>query len=238
MKKFLRRQLDRYFGEFTRRRDIDNVYAQIAALLQVQEMLGSARCIGPLRGWALSPDALVIILRDVLSRNSPQIVEFGAGESTIALGSAIRNLGSGHLVTMEHDKDFAASIERRLRSCELLGQAEIRLIPFTDHPSQPGLPAFLSYDLSHQEVEFDVALVDGPISPIHGAGSRSVPLQWCLARLHPGQVIYLDDASRAEERTMIRAVAPAWPGCRFDMIETEKGLLRISCLNPIADGAG
>ena len=45
--------------------------------------------LGPLRGWAISPDAIVHVLADLEPRENPTVVEFGSGESTIILASAL-----------------------------------------------------------------------------------------------------------------------------------------------------
>ena len=40
----------------------------------------------PMRQWALSPDAMALILADLQERTRPHIVEFGCGQSTIVFG--------------------------------------------------------------------------------------------------------------------------------------------------------
>ncbi|MEJ0067167.1 MAG: hypothetical protein WDM85_18620 [Caulobacteraceae bacterium] len=74
---------------------------------------------------------------------------------------------------------------------------------------------------------FDVALIDGPITASFGAATRSVPLDWCVARIAPDGAVYLDDADRVEERMVVDGSRAAWPGMEVDRLHAEKGLVRL-----------
>jgi predicted O-methyltransferase YrrM len=228
VKGYAKAGFDKLFGGFARKSDVDNLYGQLSSLLEIREIVGPGVPIGPLRKWALSPDALLVILREVTTRSNPRVVEFGAGGSTIALAATLRAMGSGSLTTIEHNEDFAKGIAKRLDQSKLLDYATIRTVPLIDYGPRLGFPAFRSYDLKDQELDFDVALVDGPIVPVFGPATRSVPLEWCVARLAGQRVVYLDDASRAAEQTVLDASKLIWQDVETELIRTEKGLARIS----------
>ena len=97
-----------------RKADVDNIYTQLAALMEIRTVVGTSVPLGPFRGWAMSPDALLHVVRDVTARQAPRVIEFGAGESTIAIAAALKAGGSGSLVSIEHDAGIAAAIAARL----------------------------------------------------------------------------------------------------------------------------
>ena len=176
MRNFLRSQLDRYFGVFARKSDLDNLYAQLAALLDVRDIVGHDVILGPLRGWALSPDALAIILHDIRGRDAPRVIEFGAGKSTLAIAAVLRVKGKGSLVTFEHDPDHRDKVARRLAAAELDRWVDLRVADMREYPARSGFETFMSYDLSALNSIYDVALVDGPITSVFGHATRLVPL--------------------------------------------------------------
>lgn len=73
--------------------DIKVLYAQIAGLQQIQSSMLGLPILKPMRGWAISPDAIGLILSRIQETEEPIIVEFGSGQSTIILGSAAKQKG-------------------------------------------------------------------------------------------------------------------------------------------------
>lgn len=228
MKNYLRSKLDEHLWSLAHKSDLDNLYSQFAALLEVKGLVGANVPLGPLRVWALSPDAMTLVLREVADRKAPNVVEFGAGESTIAIAAVLRNAGAGSLTTIEHDDRFAAVIRERLERCDLADRVEVRTVLSREYETYKGFPRFISYDLSGLELEFDVALIDGPIVGQFGSNTRAVPTDWCLERLADKAAAYLDDAARPGEAEIIAAVKRDRPGLMAELIETEKGLCKFS----------
>ena len=232
MRRFIKSQLNRYFGQFAKRSDLDNLYNQLSSLLEVKEIAGSGVRLGPFRGWAISPDALVEVLRDVTSRRTPRVLEFGAGEFTIAIAASLRNMGGGFLVTVEHDAEFGKKISERLSLSGLDRYVSLRIAKIRDYESRFGLPPFRSYDLDILDTDYDVAVVDGPITHLFGMATRIVPLEWCAVRIKDTGVIYLDDAARLEERAVVEVVCRSVPGLKAQILPAEKGLVRIRRIAP------
>ena len=224
MKAYIKSRLRAFFSDFTRKSDIENLYRQLAAFIDIKEIIGPRVPLGSLRGWALSPDALLIVLRDIVERASPRIVEFGTGKSTIAIAAALRQLGAGTLVSFEHDADFGARLRDRLGRANLLDFVDMRLAPLREYPGNELFAPFRSYDLGGVDVGFDVVVVDGPIGEL-GIGTRSLPLNWAVERLGAGGSVYLDDAGRADERTMVACCRSKWRGIEEEWFDCEKGLL-------------
>ncbi|MCL4768132.1 MAG: class I SAM-dependent methyltransferase [Hyphomicrobiaceae bacterium] len=227
MKKHIKSLYKRLISPLATKADINNLYVQLSSLQEIREIVGPGVPIGPLRGWALSPDALLMLLRDITARTSPRVMEFGSGESTIAIAAALRALGAGSLISIEHDANFSARIAMRLRQLDLETLVDLRVLPLCSHEPRLGLPAFNSYDLKGLADDFDVVLIDGPIV-YFGVATRSIPLEWCISRMGPGKTVYLDDAARPEETAVIEAIRISHPQLNIEFIETEKGLCKLT----------
>ena len=96
----------------------DRLYDQVASMMQIQSAISGGPVLKPLRHWALSPDAMAIILADLQERTQPHIVEFGCGQSTIVFASWVRNHG-GRITSYEHDAAYADAVKKQLESCGL-----------------------------------------------------------------------------------------------------------------------
>jgi predicted O-methyltransferase YrrM len=206
-------------------RQFDNLYDQIAGMIQIQSALAGGPVLKPLRHWALSPDAVAAILTDLQERERPNIVEFGCGQSTVVFASWVKQRG-GRVTSYEHDPQYADAIRRQLDACALLPHVDLRVVPLIDHAAVNGLPASKSYQLPNGSDRFDVALVDGPPYWAGDAG-RYHPLKWSLDRLNAGGAAYLDDAARPPEQRIVAAIKQSSPSVTTMEMRAEKGLVKI-----------
>jgi predicted O-methyltransferase YrrM len=215
----------RYFSAFAKKSDIDNLYAQLASLIEINGQLGSLVGLGPLRGWAISPDSLAYIFRDLQKIPNPRVIEFGGGESTVAIASYLSKLGHGVIETIEHDSDFARKLEERLDAMGLSGHSRIHRVGMIAYPPVGEFKEYVSYDLSQLNFDFNLAIVDGPIMARFGRGTRIAPLHWCLERLGPGKVVFMDDAAREAEVAVAGLLFSRFSKVDREVFPTEKGLL-------------
>jgi predicted O-methyltransferase YrrM len=204
----------------------DNLYDQIAGLMQVQSALAGGPVLKPLRHWALSPDAMAQMLADLQERTQPHIVEFGCGQSTVIFASWVRHRG-GRVTTYEHDPVYAGAIRKQLEACGLSSHVDLRVVPLVDQPQAGQLPVSKSYDLPADRDGIDLALVDGPPYWTGEAG-RYYPLKWSVDRLNPGGHAYLDDAARGPEQRIVETLTAGTPGVVATEVRAEKGLTRIA----------
>src|SRR5215218_7451510 len=65
----------------------DRLYDQVAGMMQIQSAIAGGPVLKPLRQWALSPDAMALLLADLQERTNPHVVEFGCGQSTVIFAS-------------------------------------------------------------------------------------------------------------------------------------------------------
>jgi predicted O-methyltransferase YrrM len=204
----------------------DNLYDQVAGLLQIQSVLSGGPVLKSLRHWAISPDAIALILADLQERTRPSIVEFGCGQSTVIFASWVKQRG-GQLTTYEHDPQYADVIRKQLDALGLTAHVDLRVVPLIDPPQIAGLPASRSYQLPADQERFDIALVDGPPYWCGEAG-RYYPLQWSVDRLNPGGAAYLDDAARIPEQRIVTVLKSLHPGVAAEELRAEKGLTRLT----------
>jgi predicted O-methyltransferase YrrM len=167
-------------------------------------------------------------VRDIRKRQSPKVVEFGSGASTIAIAALLQTMGEGELVTIEHDLDYLQLIESDLFEHGLNSFVDLRHLPMTRFSAEPPLTPYYSYDLCQLDAQFDVALVDGPITAKFGAAARLAPLEWCVGRLNSKGSVYLDDAARTEERQVVTSLLALHPDIKAENLDTEKGFVRLT----------
>ena len=190
--------------------DVESVYRRLAAAMSVRDIVGPGAPLGVLGGWAMDPEALLFILRDLTSRKDPTIVEFGSGESTIAFSAALRSMGCGKLVSIEHDEEFHRSMVERIRAAGLSDWVDLRLTPIGER-NETEVGPLVSYRLSHLDTPLDIAVVDGPPAQLFGEHTRVVPLEWAIEHMRPGASVYADDLNRPGERQAVAALRAAHP---------------------------
>lgn len=158
----------------------------------------------PAGGWAATPQTLLAMVAEVQSRDGEVlVVECGSGTSTVWLAATMRQRGSGRVVAVEHEEEFAEATREHLRRNGLQAWAEVRCAPLTD--VEVGDRTFRWYDPACFEDlgGIDVLLVDGP--PWRTGDLARYPALPVLAgRLGEGALVVLDDVDRDQERATAR----------------------------------
>jgi predicted O-methyltransferase YrrM len=227
MKSLLHKIRNRIFAGIARQSDIDRLYNQVFGLQQIQNAMTGGPILRPMRGWAMSPDAMAWILTDLYERESPNIIEFGSGQSTVIFASLIKNKGSGHLISVEHDHTYAMTIHRQLVSCGLDDVVEFKILELEESRPSPGMPICHSYIVDRlPDITVDVALIDGPPTN-HGLMTRYIPLEWALEHLATGGSVYLDDSDRQAEQKVLVQLQASNPHITIRHLPSEKGLCLI-----------
>jgi predicted O-methyltransferase YrrM len=224
----LRRILNRLFAGLARKEDIEILYDQIAGLVQIQSALAGKPILKPLRGWALSPDAMAIILSDLQERDAPTVIEFGSGQSTVVIACYLKNKGAGRLISIEHDSAYAASIKTQLVACGVSEYVDVHILPLVECGNVGCLPSCQSYELAKlPDLAIDLAIIDGPPNWC-GPSGRYHPLYWVLHRLSNGGTAYLDDTVRGEERRVVEEIVAQLPYFVSEELRAEKGLTKFT----------
>lgn len=175
--------------------------------------------------WALTPDAAAILAREIAIRQPNLIVELGSGASTVMVGRILQQRGSGRLVSLDHDPDWAAETRRNIIASGLQDYVEVIDAPLTRQ--QFGGKDFEWYQIPEQlreTEEIDMLTVDGPPQTADPAVlSRYPALPAFSARLSRQAVIYIDDAKRDTEQEMVQQWLQQYPGWKARMIDTIPG---------------
>lgn len=155
-------------------------------------------------GWAATPQTLLAMVGAVQSREGEVlVVECGSGTSTIWLAAAMRQRGSGRVVAVEHEAEFAEATREHLRRNHLEDWAEVRYAPLA--PVTIGEATYDWYDVACFEDlrSIDLLFVDGP--PWRTGENARYPAVPVLGeRLAEGAMVVLDDVGRDQERVIAR----------------------------------
>jgi predicted O-methyltransferase YrrM len=152
--------------------------------------------------WALNPTGLLQLVWLIEQHRPGIIVELGSGTSTVWMGYALEQAGGGRLVSLEHLPEFADRT-RKLVDIHGLGKLiEVRNAPL--RPLQLGEATKLWYasEALGDLPEIDLLFVDGPPGPT-APQARYPALPVLSDRLADGATVVLDDASRADEATIV-----------------------------------
>jgi predicted O-methyltransferase YrrM len=177
------------------------LFAQMQAYDGLMRLLQLRAPLPPLRGWAASPDFLLIIAQHVVKNKPKVIVECSSGSSTLVLARCCELNGSGHVYSLEHDPHYGNITRERLAEQGLSAWATVIDAPLImqEKVNQPwydlaGLPADIG--------PIDMLVVDGP--PLESADQARYPALPLLAdRFTTGSAAFLDDANRAEEKKIV-----------------------------------
>ncbi|MEN1944427.1 class I SAM-dependent methyltransferase [Luteimonas sp. MJ293] len=186
------------------------VSQSLEALSQLRELVPMKPPYPLLDGWAMDPVSMLSLLQLVVSRKPRLIVECGSGTSTVWLAAALRQIGSGRLVTLDHLGDYAQLTREALGEQKLEEIAEVRCAPLLDF--EVGGEEVKWYDPSAVSdlAGVDFLLVDGPPEAT-GPLARYPALPVMAHRLRAGALIVLDDTDRKDESQIIERWQSSFP---------------------------
>jgi Methyltransferase domain len=204
-------------GHLDARRREESVkgYQQVEAALNLFSQLPVTARMPGMRGWAVSPD-LMLVLVELLRRRRPRVVvELGGGSSTVWLALAARTFGlDTRIITLEHDQEWVDTIHRRLDAQGLRDLVEVRHAPLLDQPvggrssgravEQQAWPWYAPTGW-RDITDIGLLVVDGPPATT-GPQARYPAIPMLASRLADDALVVMDDAVRADER----AIAEQW----------------------------
>jgi predicted O-methyltransferase YrrM len=153
-------------------------------------------------GWALGPRGLLILTDFIESANARTIVECGSGTSTLWIAYALRKMGVGKVIAIDHLPEYAERTQALIDEHDLGWFAEVRLAPLAERDTPRGTFRWYDVDPTTFRHPIDVLLVDGPPQST-GRHARYPALPVLTPFLAPGAMILCDDTSRRDEQAMI-----------------------------------
>lgn len=152
---------------------------------------------------AIRPAALCNILNEIVINDRRNIVEFGAGLSTIYMAKVL-SASAGTLLSFDDDEGWAAKINGILAELGLSAAAQVVYAPLT--PTDAALGGGDWYDravlnAALGERSVDLVLVDGPKALTKETAMARFPaVPFIKERLGPTWSVFLDDINRPSER--------------------------------------
>jgi predicted O-methyltransferase YrrM len=202
-----------------------NVFRQLQVLPDLARELELPNGLPQMRGWAASPDFLLVISRHARKTAPDGILECGSGASTVVLARCLALQGNGHLYSLENDPEFAAQTRRRLGELGLETWATIIDAPLTCHRLNDRDWSWYSTD-DLPDRQFDLIVVDGPPMSV-GKLARYPAGPLLLPKLSTGGHCFLDDALREDEKEIVQRWMKEVPGLERENYDCEKGCVAI-----------
>jgi xanthosine utilization system XapX-like protein len=180
----------------------------------------------PLGGkWALGWDGAAVLAREVATTRPGTVVELGSGASSLVIGMQLRRIGRGHLLTLDHEPDFAAITRRHVVALGLEPWVTVLDAPLTS--CRIDEQVFEWYALPEAVTaldHIDLLVVDGPPQKTDPEGTPRYPAIPMLGvRLGPRSAVFLDDANRGAEQRMLERWLHEEPSWTLETIDTKHG---------------
>ena len=197
-------------------------YEQHVAWTELREYLDVSPFMPPLRGWAASPDVLRLLVR-IIDRDRPElVVECGSGASSVWIGYALRKVGTGRLVALEHDARYAELGRALVAAHALEDIVQVRHAPLTRVPKEyaEGVSADVPWydtDVLSDLKGIGLVFVDGPPQAT-GPEARHPAVPVLLPACADRAVFVLDDADRPDERSL----GERWLATHPELVRTEE----------------
>ncbi|MFD0558298.1 putative O-methyltransferase YrrM [Stackebrandtia endophytica] len=200
-------------------------YAKVDALSALYYGLRPPKPFPTLAGWAASPDLLRYLFNLVHDERRSSVIECGSGVTTLVMAYAMRELGGGKVIALEHLAEFAEQTRGLLEEHGVSEWAEVYHAPLTDVKIDG--QSWQWYDLTRiPESEYDLLVVDGPPATV-GENARFPAVPMLQDRLNVDAVVVLDDHERREERAIGKRWREQLSGWRPRYPKHDKGTLEL-----------
>jgi predicted O-methyltransferase YrrM len=213
------RYLDRQLAGVLKRIDEKAQETQNATALQ-QLGLGFPVFYGD---WSIDAFLGKFLVQCLTERRPGTVLELGSGSSTVLIARCLELLGSRNTrhIAVDHDARFIEITRVNLELNGLADTVDLWLCPLISNPETGklwygGLPEKL-------DGRIDLLIIDGPPGQLQ-TESRLPALPVLLPFLSENCVIILDDASRLDERSIVRKWVEANPQFTLDLLTQGHGL--------------
>ena len=209
--------------------ELAQTYRQIEALLMLTKCLPLRHPLPPMRGLAVSPD-LALLLYELVHEHRPGlVVECGSGVSSLVIGYGLKALGSGHLISFEHD------VRNAERAAALVGRHGLdRQVQIVHAGLQETRVAGESWQWYGPEIEETLVgkrarlvFVDGPPSSLQPL-ARYPALRRLSPFLADDAILVLDDVARPDEWAITERWLREDPRLTLQRMAHEKGTAILS----------
>ena len=204
------------------RTEAEAVYSQVQAYLALDKILTPSKPLPPMRGWAGSPDFLLVIAQHILEQKPATVVECSSGVSTVVSARCMQINGAGHVYSLEHDSVYAQKTRDLIEYHGLTDWATVIDAPLVSVAGN-GTPRYSLNNFPEKISEIDVLIVDGPPAA-SSVLARYPALPKLISRMARNATIFLDDANRPDEKLIVQRWVEENIDFEANHIYCEKGL--------------
>lgn len=202
------------------------LYRQIESYTELSNLLGFY--LSGLRGWALSPDAGVLLYKSILNNKPKCVLELGGGLSTVIIAAALRKNGTGKLISVDHDIKYATSTKKNIDERGLGEYCDIRVAPIRVYGDNKKVDWYDIDVIKPGLDKIDYLVVDGPPGGTT-KDARQPAVELLGSLLSKKVVVFIDDYSREDERKAVDFWLKQLNNHKLTSYDTEKGtaILRV-----------
>ena len=202
--------------------EIKETFRQLEALQNLNAVLPPNDVLPATRGWAASPDLLMVLVDLVITKRPSLVVECGSGASTLWIALAMRRFEiDGRIVSLEHDPVFGAKTRDLLARHNVRDLAEVRDAPLESFSLDGEAYSWYARRAWEDLKGIDLLFVDGPPATTgHQARYPALPLLSGL--LSPVATTVLDDLVVPDMQKVLRLWLDAYPDFGSEILPLEK----------------
>ena len=175
--------------------------------------------------WSAAPDFLKIIAEHCLRNRPLTILECSSGLTTLVLSRCCQMNQYGHVFSLENAEEYAVKTRTQLNNFDVAEFSTIIHAPLMNQAiNKTGYEWYRLEDClkNIQNLPVDMLVIDGPPGYIQQY-SRYPAIPLLFERLSEKCVIFLDDASRHDEKVIVERWLRQYPALRHEYIDTERG---------------
>jgi predicted O-methyltransferase YrrM len=202
--------------------EIKQTFRQLEALQNLSAVLPAHGVLPATRGWAASPDLLVVLVDLVITERPSLVVECGSGASTLWLALAMRQFGiDGRIIALDHDPVFGGQTRDFLARHDVGDLAEVRDAPLESFSLDGETYSWYGRRAWQDLTGIDLLFVDGPPATTgHQARYPALPL--LSKSLSPVATAVLDDLVVPDMQKILRLWLDAYPDFSSEILPLEK----------------
>jgi predicted O-methyltransferase YrrM len=203
-------------------KEVKQTFRQLEALQNLSAVLPADGVLPATRGWAASPDLLVVLVDLVITGRPSLVVECGSGASTLWLALAMRRFGiDGRIIALEHDPVFGSRTRAFLARHDVRDLAEVRDAPLEGFSLDGETYSWYARRAWEDLAGIDLLFVDGPPAATgHQARYPALPL--LNGSLSPVATVVLDDLVVPDMQKVLQLWLDAYPGFGSEILPLEK----------------
>jgi predicted O-methyltransferase YrrM len=202
--------------------DVKQTFRQLEALQNLNAVLPATDVLPATRGWAASPDLLLVLVDLVISERPSLIMECGSGASTLWLALAMRRFQiDGRIIALDHDPVFGGKTRDLLARHDLGDLAEVRDAPLESFSLDGEIYSWYARQAWEDLTGIDLLFVDGPPATTgHQARYPALPL--LSGSLSPVATVVLDDLVVPDMQKVLRLWLDSYPEFDSEILPLEK----------------